>query len=131
MWLKAPSLFPYLNICIHFSLHSTFLLNFSIGGKIAEKVDLEASKWDLRAQIGQYGYLEPLTIFFEILFFYQTTQIFIYYIYQFHNIYECFSFLGKYRKILWMAPDIEIAQSGALSLIWRPPYQLFLLFHPR
>ena len=28
----------------------------------------------------------------------KTTQILIYYISQFHNIYECFSFLAKYRK---------------------------------
>ena len=44
----------------------------------------------LEEQIGQFGYLEPLTKFFRIVFFYQTTQILGYYIYQFHNICECF-----------------------------------------
>ena len=66
---------------------------------MVEKVDLEASKWDLKPQIGPIGYLEPLTIFFEIVFFFnKTTQILSYYISQFHNIYECFSFRAKYRK---------------------------------
>ena len=30
-----------------------------------EKVDLESSKYDLKPQIGQFGYLEPLIFFFS------------------------------------------------------------------
>ena len=36
----------------------------------------------------------------------------------------------KYRKNLLVATDIQITQSGALSLIWKPQYQVFLPFYP-
>ena len=36
----------------------------------------------------------------------------------------------RYRKNLLMVPDGLIAQSGVLSLILRPPDQLFLPFYP-
>ena len=34
-------------------------------GGAGEKVDLESSKYDLKPQIGQFGYLEPLIFFFS------------------------------------------------------------------
>ena len=36
----------------------------------------------------------------------------------------------QYRKNLLMATDIQITQSGALSLIWKPQDQVFLPFYP-
>ena len=53
---------------------------------------LEASDWPnwISGAINNF--------FRNCIFFNKTTQILSYYISQFHNIYECFSFRAKYRK---------------------------------
>ena len=55
---------------------------------------LEASDWPnwISGAINNF--------FLTRIFFNKTTQILSYYISQFHNIYECFSFLAKYRKYI-------------------------------
>ena len=76
IWLKAPKFLGQFGHLEPFS--STFLI-FSLPtrSKIVKKVDLKASKWDLKPQIGQLWYLKPLTKFSELYFCYQTTQILV------------------------------------------------------